>query len=214
MRSKGRTSTAWVQLLLMATKKFWTLPPITMLICVFILMFLYFIMAWQPLLDSPLKNHFIGSIQTGKSIWQAAKDHNIAPATANDIYHKYNKTGTTHWCAGSGRPSTVTPQIEHHLKYLAVKFWWIPFGELGKLVEPKVSASTVQKVLNTAGYHQWKAQKVIYLKPEQKAARLQWAKDFRHWKLEDWAQVLYLDEAYVVLGESKGAVYVPRPDPG
>jgi len=81
--------------ILVATKKFWTQPPITMLICVFVLMFLYFIMARQPLLDSPLKNRFIGSIQAGKSIRQAAKDHNIAPVTANDIYHKYNKTGTT-----------------------------------------------------------------------------------------------------------------------
>jgi Transposase/DDE superfamily endonuclease len=86
----------------------------------------------------------------------------------------------------------------------------MPFGELGKLVEPKVSASTVQRVLNAAGYHRRKARKVIYLKPEQKAARLQWAKDFRHWKLEDWARVLYSDEAYVVLGESKGTVYVTR----
>ena len=28
--------------------------------------------------------------------------------------------------------------------------------------------------------------------------------------MEDWAQVLYSDEAYVVLGESKGTVYVTR----
>jgi hypothetical protein len=86
----------------------------------------------------------------------------------------------------------------------------MPFGELGKLVEPKVSASTVRRVLNAAGYHRRNARKVIYLKPEQKAARLQWAKDFRHWKLEDWARVLYSDEAYVVLGESKGTVYVTQ----
>lgn len=167
-------------------------------------------MARQPLLDSPTKNHFIGCVLAGKSIRRAAKDHNIPPTTANDLFHKYKETGSTHRRSGSGRLSTVTPRVEHHLKYLAVKFRRMPFGELSKLVEPKISASTVWRVLNQAGYHRRKAWKVIYLKPEQKAVRLQWAKDHKDWKAEDWAWVIYSDEAYVVLGESKGTIYVTR----
>jgi len=77
------------------------------------------------------------------------------------------------------------------------------------MVEPKICQHS-WRVLNQAGYHRRKTQKVIYLKPKQKAVRLQWAKDYKDWKAEDWARVIYSDEAYVVLGESKGTVYVTR----
>jgi len=55
-----------------------------------------------------------------------------------------------------------------------------------------------------------KARKVIYLTEEQKEKRVEWARKFEDWGSEGWAQVIWLDEVYVVLSDQKGSVFVTR----
>ena len=45
---------------------------------------------------------------------------------------------------------------------------------------------------------------------EQKEKRVEWTKKFEDWSSEDWAQVIWSDEVYVVLGDQKGSVFVTR----
>ena len=42
----------------------------------------------------------------------------------------------------------------------------------------------------------------------QKGVWVWWAKDHKDWGMEDWSRVVYSDEAYVVLGDNKGTIYV------
>lgn len=49
-----------------------------------------------------------------------------------------------------------------------------------------------------------------YLSNLAKEKRLAWAKEFRNFLMEDWANVAWSDEAYMVLGENKGRVWVTR----
>jgi transposase len=167
-------------------------------------------MGRQPLLDSPKKNRFVGTVLAGKSVRQAAKDHNIRQTTANDIFRKFQETGSTHRRAGSGRCCTITPRMERTVRQYALKNRRIKFADIGKMVTPNISASSVRRILAKYGYHRRKARSVVFLTPAQKAARYQWAKDHKHWGAEDWERVLYSDEAYVVLGDNKGTVYVTR----
>jgi hypothetical protein len=51
---------------------------------------------------------------------------------------------------------------------------------------------------------------VIFFKPEQKCGRKEWAKDHLDWDMKDFSRVIYSDEAYIVLGDSKGPVWVTR----
>ena len=48
----------------------------------------------------------------------------------------------------------------------------------------------------------------MFLTQAQKGSRMQWAKDHKDWGMEDWSRAVYSDAAYVVLGDSKGMVYV------
>jgi hypothetical protein len=64
--------------------------------------------------------------------------------------------------------------------------------------------------LKEAGFARRKARKVIYLTEEQKEKRVEWARKFEDWGSEDWAQVIWSDEVYVVLGDQKGSVFVTR----
>ena len=49
---------------------------------------------------------------------------------------------------------------------------------------------------------------MIYITLEQKVKRLQWAREYVDWGAWDWNCVIWSDEAYVILGDQKGSVYV------
>ncbi|KZP21899.1 hypothetical protein FIBSPDRAFT_683098, partial [Athelia psychrophila] len=54
------------------------------------------------------------------------------------------------------------------------------------------------------------ARSVIFLKAEHKHERMKWAEDHSSWTEQDFERVVYSDEAYIVLGDAKGTVYVTR----
>jgi len=84
------------------------------------------------------------------------------------------------------------------------------YHQIGKLIKPEISATSVRRVLAEFGYHRRKARSVVYLKQGHRDARLKWAMDYKDWREEDWERVLWSDEAYVVLGDNKGSVFVTR----
>jgi hypothetical protein len=100
--------------------------------------------------------------------------------------------------------------MEHAVRKCALKNCHTTFADIRKMVTPNILASSVQRILAKCRYHQRKVRSVVFLTLAQKAARYQWAKDHKHWGAEDWERVLYSDEAYVVLGDNKGTVYVTQ----
>jgi hypothetical protein len=58
--------------------------------------------------------------------------------------------------------------------------------------------------------HHRKARAVIFLTKEQKWKRLEWAKQHLGWDMEDFSRVIYSDEAYIVLGDNKGPIWVTQ----
>ncbi|KAF7964799.1 hypothetical protein HWV62_2878 [Athelia sp. TMB] len=160
--------------------------------------------------DSPRKNRFIGSVQAGLSISRSAKENDIPLSTAKAIYKKYTETGSTTRRRGSGRPTKLDDRGKRTLIKEGRKSRRKPLQELGKAVIPQVSASTARRVLAEVGLHRRVARSVIFLKPEHKHERMRWAEDHSTWTEEDFERVVYSDEAYIVLGDSKGPVFVTR----
>jgi hypothetical protein len=73
---------------------------------------------------------------------------------------------------------------------LAEKNCCMKFKDIGKQFNPKISASSVQRILKEAGFARRMASKVIYLTEEQKEKRVKWARKFEDWGSEDWAQII------------------------
>ena len=55
--------------------------------------------------DSPKKIRFIGAMQAGQSLTEAANNFDIPKQTASDLWKKFQKMGSTHAHPRSGRPS-------------------------------------------------------------------------------------------------------------
>jgi transposase len=161
-------------------------------------------------LDSPHKNRFIGALQAGLNVSQAAKENDIRLTTAKNLAEKFRETGSTHRRPGSGRPTKVTSRVQRSITKEAKKDRRKPLADIGRSVTPSVSASTVQRVLADQGMHRRKARAVIFLTKEQKRKWLEWAKQHLGWDMEDFSRVIYSDEAYIVLGDNKGPIWVTR----
>jgi transposase len=160
--------------------------------------------------DSPKKNRFIGAIPAGKSIVEAANDFDIPKQTASDLWHKFQQTGSTHARPRSGCPPKITNHIKRSVIREAKMNRQKPLDAIGKLVIPSISASSVRAILHDAGLHRRKAQKVVYLRKDQKESRRHWAKDHKDWTEEDWMQVIWSDECYIYIGDDRGTVWVTR----
>ena len=50
----------------------------------------------SPHHNSPKKNRFIDSVQSGLKVAQAARLYGISQLTALSLWHKFKKTGSTH----------------------------------------------------------------------------------------------------------------------
>lgn len=109
-----------------------------------------------------------------------------------------------HLDALSGRPSHVTPRIERRVRYMALRDRCMPFWEVGKLMEPSISESTVRRILAAVGYHRRKARTVFYLTAVHRAAQLKWAQKHAEWSDFEWLRIIWSDEAYIVAGDSVG----------
>ena len=164
----------------------------------------------MPYHDSPRKNQFIGAVLSGVSVPQAARDNSIPQSTAYSLWHKYKTTGSTDALPRSGRPPKVTPRLARRLVLETKKHRQKPLRDVGRAVVPKVSTSTVRRVLAKEGRHQRKARKVVYLTETHQKARLAWAKQFRSMRKEDWRRVIWSDECYVYVGDDRGTMWITR----
>ena len=103
--------------------------------------------------DSPKKNRFIGAVLAGKTVKAAGEDKGIPQSTANDIWHKYRKTGSTHCRPRSGQPTKIAPRIICSVIREAKQNRRTPLSEIGKCVMPNILTTLVQNILANKGLH-------------------------------------------------------------
>jgi hypothetical protein len=72
-------------------------------------------------LDSPCKNWFIGALQAGLNVSQAAKENNIQLTTAKNLAEKFRETGSTHCRPGSEQPTKATSRVQQSITKEAKK---------------------------------------------------------------------------------------------
>jgi hypothetical protein len=87
-------------------------------------------------------------------ITKAAELRHISKQTAFDIWLKFKKkNGSTHVPPHSGRPPKITNLIKQSVICEAKINHQKPFDQIGKLVTPNISASSMQTILHEGGLH-------------------------------------------------------------
>ena len=160
--------------------------------------------------DSPLKNQVVGYIRGGKKIREAASLFKVPLSTAGLWWSNYRKRGTTHNLPRSGRPHKLSPRGKRLLVLEARKHRQLTLQMLGRSVTPQVSGNTARRILGEAGYHRRVARHKFYLKKEHIYLRLKWARKYQAWRLNHWEHIIWSDECYIFIGDTRGTVYVTR----
>jgi hypothetical protein len=72
----------------------------------------------------------------------------------------------------------------------------------------KVAPRTVWKVLTHTGYSQYKLIVKPGLNELNKGERLAWCLEREHWTLDNWKDVIFIDETAIQLGGIRGKRYI------
>lgn len=128
--------------------------------------------------------------------------------TASDIWRKYQETGTTQNHYHSGRLKKVDIHTEQLMLRKSLRQHRKPFADIGDEQEPKLSESTVQKVLAQHNYYHCVAWRVPFLTRLQKKQQLHWANTYKTFTEKDWSRVIWSDECYIELDDHWGPIYV------
>lgn len=163
-------------------------------------------------LDEAKKNRIIGELKFANSYAEVARAEHVPESTVRSIYTRYKARGTTENLPRSGRKSKLSGPGDRYLTRLARKNRRIPFKELGNLVTPAVSQSTVRRKLASQGYHRRVARKGPYLSNTAKLIRCRWAMQFRKVGWRYFEDVVFSDESYIYIGGNAGRIFVTRKD--
>ena len=125
----------------------------------------------------------------------------MKPAMAQNLWNKFQMTGTVENQPRSGRPKKVTPRMEHAVIQNAKKERCKPLQDLTNAISDDISETSVRNTLAAHGYHRRVARRVPYINPDQTRKRKDWGKEHESWTAKQWAEVIYSDECYIQLGD-------------
>jgi transposase len=145
-----------------------------------------------------LKKNVISLLQQGFSYNQVKAKLLVSKATI----HRIKCTNLPHLnCLNGGRPRLLSePNVRHIVRQ-------ITSGKLDTAVEAskdlqqhhelKVSHDTVRRALKRAGLRSSVKVKKPLLKPTHVLARLNFARKYQHWTIDDWKRVIWSDESKI-----------------
>lgn len=114
---------------------------------------------------------------------------------------RYKETGTYENRAKSGRKRRTSYRTDRYLYRIALKNRRKSSKELSSELWIKhgisLSSSTVRRRLRAANLHGRIARRKPYLTQAHRKKRLEWAKKYAHWTVEDWSRVIFSDESNI-----------------
>ena len=114
------------------------------------------------------------------------------------IYHRAKNTGTPSNRKRSGRPVSFNDAEKQELIDFVTRdrrtrrlSWEEITAEMGYAC----SAKTVQRVVQSMGYHKRVPRRKFNVRPDNRPRRVQWAREHLSWTFEEWKRVLWTDES-------------------
>jgi transposase len=152
-----------------------------------------------------IRHSTLAMLEAGKSGCQIARELNVSPSFVSKqrrfMTIKVKK-------AVGGRPSKLSPHDHRYLSRLICSRKADNASQLLKITGFAVSKQTVRNALKKEGMKAIVKAKKPLLKIRHKRARLEFARKYRDWTIEDWKQVIWSDETKINRFGSDGRVWV------
>lgn len=145
-----------------------------------------------------------------KSMKQLAEMYNVSTSTVHDIVKKKNLYGTVADRPRTGRPKLSDVRDDRRLVLLSLKNRFQTAGQLRHLWHIRASTSTVQRRLLAASLRGCVAKTKPPLTALHRKMRLEWCRARRNWTVEQWREVVFVDESAFSLFPNTMRVHVRR----
>ena len=161
------------------------------------------------------RGEMIGMRKSGATWREIELETGANKYSIRKIWRKYVKTGSVKNLPRSGRPPKTNEREDRHMELTVARNPKINATHLAKRLVPgfcqkPVSRWTVARRLNGYGFGAHVAAKKPLLSEANIAKRLQWAKKYKDWTVEDWKRVCFSDETPFLLFQSYGRKIVWR----
>lgn len=160
-----------------------------------------------------LKGVVIGMRKAEKSYPEIEEDTGVKADTARAIYNRFNNTINFTSAPRSGRPKKLSNRDRLEVKRYIQKDRGTrrePLKDISNKLKLNVHPNTLRTAIQEMGMGHRIARKKPYLSLQQKAARLQFAKDYIHWTWEDWWRVIFTDEMGIQTEANQGRIWIWR----
>ena len=150
---------------------------------------------YKPLTD--FQEGEIDALRPYFSHHEIGRQLGIPRRTVSNFLQRLDERGSFDKLHPPGRPRKTSISDNRYIARTAELETRVPLAELRRDVGLNVSEQTLHRRLKEAGIQKWKAVKRALLTSKHAANRLKWAKDHRHWTVEDWRKVAWSDECAV-----------------
>lgn len=157
----------------------------------------------------------VGAREMGHSISEVAMKFGFPRTTISRVYREYQVSGkTSNLRMRCGRKKTLTERDHRRLKRIVTRARRATLPQIAEDfnagASTSVSVRTVQRTVLDMGFRSRRPTRVPLLTPRHKALRLAWARQHRHWTVDDWKNVAWSDESRYQLYRADGRVRVWR----
>ncbi|GBL74437.1 Transposable element Tcb2 transposase [Araneus ventricosus] len=168
-------------------------------------------MSRRSRLPDSLRWRAVGWMEMGLSQANAARRLNVSRSVVQRLWDQYQSEDSVSRRHVSGRPRVTIPAEDRFLALSArrrrsttapqlVADHFVASGR-------KISATTVRRRLHNAGLY---ARRPVVCPPQQRRARLCWAREHVSWTRQQWAFVLFTDESRFTLESDSGSLLIWR----
>jgi transposase len=157
----------------------------------------------------------VGAREMGHSISEVEMKFGFSRTTIARVYRDYKESGkTSNLRQMCGRKKTLKERDHRRLSRIVSRDRRATLPQIASDfnvgASTSVSVRTVQRSLHDMGIRSRRPSRVPLMTARHKAMRLAWARQHRHWTVEDWKNVAWSDESRFQLYRADGRVRVWR----
>ena len=146
-----------------------------------------------------LRDQAVGLFRAGKSNRQIATILNIHYSTIYYIIKKFRKTGSTTNITKTGRPKSLSFRSARHIKSNVKKHRTTCLRGITEIFNTgkkfSVSEKTVSRCLHNQGFYARRPCKKPFISARNRRKRLDYYRNCRLWKINDWKKLIFSDES-------------------
>ncbi|MBW0549197.1 hypothetical protein O181_088912 [Austropuccinia psidii MF-1] len=142
-------------------------------------------------LDIKLRAQVVGMRKAGLSVWAIAAHSNLPLST-------------------TGRPTKMNERDFRELSRIITCHCCLTFAQVTNTLTTQVSTRTVQQEIHQLGKQSRISPKKPYLRPQDFQRQLAFTHEHRHWRITDWARVIWTNKLSFELGKKSYWVCVWR----